>query len=169
MELKDFIKDVPDFPKPGILFKDISPLLKNPEAMDYVTSIFEKYWEGKADCIAGLDARGFIFGSLLASKMRLPFVMVRKTGKLPGQTCTLPYDLEYGKASIDIQVDAFEHKSRVLIIDDLLATGGTAKAASDLIEMSGGIVAGLGFVIELEELKGRRKLVDQKVQSIITY
>lgn len=168
-ELKEFIRRIPNFPKPGVNFRDIGPLLANPQALGEVTEIFNEYWKGRVDVIVGLDARGFIFASLLAQKMELPFVMFRKKGKLPGATISVEYTLEYGTATIEMQENAIKENDRVLIVDDLLATGGTALAASQLIKKSGGISSGCAFVVELEELEGSQKLEGLEIQSILRY
>lgn len=167
--LNAFIRPVPDFPKPGILFRDISPLLKSPEAFAEVIDELAKRWEGKADAIAALDARGFIFGSALAVKLGLPLSMVRKQGKLPGDCYQESYGLEYGKDTVELQKDAFPKGAQVLIVDDLLATGGTAAAACALVERAGGSVVGCAFVIELADLEGRSKLPDCKIDALISY
>lgn len=168
-DLKEFIRRVPNFPKDGIIFRDISPLLAEPSALTTVTNIFSDHWEGEIDVIIGLDARGFIFASLLASKMQLPFVMIRKKGKLPGETISVDYSLEYGTATVEMQKDAIKPGARVLVVDDLLATGGTALAACELIQKVGALVAGCAFVIELDELGGAEKLKEFEVQSILHY
>lgn len=168
--VKSLIRDIPDFPKPGILFKDIGPLLRYSSAMDFVCeALWSDFKLKQVDCIAGLDARGFIFGSQIAKAKELPFVMMRKKGKLPGKTISIPYDIEYGEAILEVQIDAFLKNQRVLIVDDLLATGGTAKAACELIEKSGAIVAGCAFVIELNSLNGRQKFGDYNISSLIQY
>lgn len=169
IDLRSFIRDVSDFPKPGITFKDISPLLRSPEAFAMSIEIMRAKWDGRIDAIAALDARGFLFGAVLASSMRLPLSMLRKKGKLPGETVGVSYDLEYGSAELEVQVDAFTPGARVLIVDDLLATGGTACAACSLVERSGANVAGCVFVIELPVLGGREVLGAYTVQSLITY
>lgn len=161
------LRNIPDFPKKGILFKDISPLLANPKELKQLTKYLAGFWEGKIDKIGGFDARGFIFGSMLAYEMDLPFFMLRKKGKLPGNCEEISYNLEYGSASLEIQDDAVKKDDRVLLIDDLLATGGTALAGCKLVEKVGGDVAGLQFIIELESLQGRQKLSLYKVDSII--
>lgn len=167
--LDAFIRPVPDFPKPGILFRDISPLLQNPKAFAEVIDEFAKRWEGKADTIAALDARGFIFGSALAVKLGLPLSMVRKQGKLPSDCYQESYGLEYGKDTVELQKDAFPKGARVLIVDDLLATGGTALAACKLVERAGGSVVGCAFVIELADLEGRSKLPNCEIDSLVSY
>lgn len=171
--IEDFIHDVPDFPKAGIVFKDISPLLADPKSLSEVIHKMEEQWQDTPyDMIAGLDARGFIFGSILAYKLGVPFIAVRKKGKLPGKTKQMTYDLEYGTATIEIQEEAFTQHTkqpRVLVVDDLLATGGTAKATCELVEALGGVVAGCAFVIELKALGGYEKLKPYLCRSILSY
>lgn len=169
VDLKPFIRNVPDFPKPGILFKDIAPLLASPQAFAFVIRKIAIEWAGKADAIVGLDARGFIFGGALQREMGLPFLPARKKGKLPGETVSVEYDLEYGSASLELQRDMLSAGDRVLIVDDLLATGGTAAAAASLIEKEGAAVAGFSFVIEIADLGGRAKLPSVPVQSLLVY
>lgn len=168
-DLKEFIRRIPNFPKEGIIFRDIAPLLATPSALHTVTEIFSEHWRDRIDVIVGLDARGFIFASLLASKMQLPFVMIRKKGKLPGETISVDYTLEYGTATVEMQKDAIKPGARVLVVDDLLATGGKALAACELIQKVGAVVAGCAFVIELGELSGAEKLKEFEVQSILHY
>ncbi len=169
MELKDYIRDVADFPKEGIVFKDISPMLKNPAALREAADCIRAKWAGKVDAIAALDARGFIFGGILALAMETPLVMLRKKGKLPGVTAQISYDLEYGSAILEAGIDAFSDGCRVLVVDDLLATGGTANAACRLIEACGAVVAGCAFVVELEALEGRKILAGRNVQALVIY
>lgn len=169
IDLKGFIRDVPDFPKPGIMFKDISPLLRSPEAFVASIEMVRAEWEGKIDAIAALDARGFLFGAPLAIAMQIPFSMLRKKGKLPGETIGVSYDLEYGSAELEVEGGAFAPGARVLVVDDLLATGGTAAAACALVGRSGAQVAGCAFVIELMELGGRGLLKQYAVQSLVAY
>lgn len=155
----NYIATVPDFPQPGIQFKCYPDLLKNPEAFHGVIEIFaERYASSNLDAIVGLDSRGFIFGTALAYEMNLPFVMIRKAGKLPREVEKIDYNLEYGKASFEIEVDSIQAEDRILIVDDLLATGGTAKAAVDLVEKIGGEVVEVACLIELDGLNGREKL-----------
>lgn len=161
------LKDVPDFPKEGILFKDISPLLENPKEFKHLIGYLAHFWKGKVEKIGGFDARGFIFASALAYEMELPFFMLRKKGKLPGECVEVSYDLEYGSASLEIQADTTKNGERVLLIDDLLATGGTALAGSILVEKLGGAIVGIQFIIELTELNGREKLSKYPVHSIL--
>jgi adenine phosphoribosyltransferase len=162
------IRTILDFPKAGILFKDIAPLLAKPVEAKRLTEHMSKQWQGKIDSIGGFDARGFIFGAMLAYEMELPFFMLRKKGKLPGKCKVVSYDLEYGSASLEIQVGAVKRGARVLLIDDLLATGGTALAGCKLVESLGGKVAGLQFVIELKDLSGRQALDSYEAYSVIT-
>jgi adenine phosphoribosyltransferase len=167
--LRDYIRSVPDFPKPGIDFKDITPLLQHPSAFQNVIGQMQRRWQGTAGAIAALDARGFIFGSALAHTLKLPFIPIRKKGKLPFSTASVSYGLEYGEDTVEIHTDACAPGARVLIVDDLLATGGTAGAAARLIRKINGEVVGYAFVIELTALQGRSKLGDYPIQSIITY
>ena len=170
MDLKSIIRSFPDWPKPGVIFRDIMPLLKNPQALRYTIDEIKKQWSGKEiDLVAGIESRGFIFGALLAQRLQKGFVAIRKEGKLPGETLRVSYTIEYGSATMEIQKDAVKPGDRVLIVDDLLATGGTAKAAAELIEKLGGVVVGFAFVIELLDLKGREKLKDYTVTSLVTY
>ena len=167
MELKEYIRDVADFPKEGIVFKDISPLLGTPAALREAIDRIRDRWTGKIDTIAALDARGFIFGGMLAFQMGLPLVMLRKKGKLPGKTMQVAYDLEYGSAILEVEADALPRGCRVLVVDDLLATGGTARAACQLIEVCGAKVAGCAFVVELAALEGRKILDRHAIQSLV--
>ena len=168
--LTKFIRDVPDFPKKGIIFKDITPLLKNKKSLKTMVDIFYNYYKSKKiDKIVSMESRGFIIGSALAYKLGAGFVPVRKKGKLPHKTISVTYDLEYGKDTLEIHKDSINPGDRVLIIDDVLATGGTAKAVTELIEKLSGKIAGLGFLIELSFLKGRDKLDKYNLYSIITY
>ena len=170
MELKTLIRDVPDFPEPGILFRDITPLLSDPEAVSWVLdSLSNDARERKAETIVGIESRGFIFGTPIADRLTLPFVPVRKPGKLPAKRMSVEYSLEYGESQLDIHADAMESGSRAYIVDDLLATGGTAVAAAKLVELVGGVVAGLGFVIELEALAGRTRLDGYHATSLVRY
>ena len=161
------LRDVPDFPKKGILFKDISPLLANPKELKQLIGYLSGYWKGRIDKIGGFDARGFIFASMLAYEMELPFFMLRKKGKLPGECKETSYDLEYGSASLEVQVDSVKKGERILLIDDLLATGGTALAGCKLVESLGGEVSGVQFIVELKDLPGRKALSSYNVQSIL--
>lgn len=169
-DLKKLIRDVPDFPKPGILFKDVTPLLQSPEGLGKVTQILsERYAKGGIDKVIGIESRGFIFGATLAFKMGVGFVPVRKAGKLPWTKISEEYVLEYGKDAIEIHADALMPNERVLVVDDLLATGGTAQAVCKLVEKMDARVAGVAFVVELDFLKGREKLKDRDIFSIIHY
>lgn len=169
INIASFIHDVPNFPKEGILFKDVSPLLKNPGAFAHALGKISDEWEGHIDAIAVLDARGFLFGGVLAYTMGLPMVMMRKKGKLPGKTLGVTYDLEYGSATLEVQEGAFEPGARVLVVDDLLATGGTAAAACDLVEKSGAKIEGCAFIVELSALGGRNILAGKKIQSLVNF
>ena len=162
------IRDIPDFPKPGIMFKDISPILQDGALFAEVIDIIGgRYENQQIDSIVVIDARGFIFGSALAYKLGCGISLVRKQGKLPWKTHSVSYDLEYGSAAVEIHIDAVSVGDRVLIVDDLLATGGTAKAGADLIEKIGARIIALEFVIELSLLNGRDKLDGYTVNSLI--
>ena len=162
------IRDIPDFPKPGIMFKDISPILQDGALFAEVIDIIGARYENlQIDSIVVIDARGFIFGSALAYKLGCGISLVRKQGKLPWKTHSVSYDLEYGSAAVEIHIDAVSAGDRVLIVDDLLATGGTAKAGADLIEKIGARIIALEFVIELSSLNGRDKLDGYTVNSLI--
>lgn len=166
--IDNYITTIPDFPKPGIQFKWYPALLKDPIAFHRVIKTFaDRYRDYDLNIIVGLDSRGFIFGAALAYEMNLPFVIVRKAGKLPRKVEKIDYDLEYGKASFEIEVDSINQGDRVLIIDDILATGGTAKAAATLIERIGGDVVEVACLIELEGLNGRENL-DYPFYSLIS-
>jgi adenine phosphoribosyltransferase len=163
------LRPVPNFPKEGILFWDIEPVLRDTKAMDAITEAFDHYWiEHDIDVIAGFDARGFIFGSVLAHQIDLPFVQIRKKGKLPGKVVSQAYALEYGEAEVEMIDDGFIAGKRVLLVDDLLATGGTALAGAQLVERLGGVVAGFACVTEIPILGGRGKLMHYPVQSLIS-
>lgn len=170
MNLKDYIRDVPDFPKPGILFKDISPLLLSPQALAFtLESLASHYRQSGIQKVAAMEARGYLFGVPLAQALNVGFVMLRKPGKLPWKTWRETYQLEYGTDSLEVHQDAIAKGEKVLIVDDLLATGGTALGAAHLVERCGGIVAGLAFVIELTFLEGRKALGERPIHSLITY
>ena len=170
MNLTDYIKDIPDFPKKGILFRDISPLLKSPEGWSKVmTQLGLLCEELTPDLIVGIESRGFIVGSALATSQKLGFVPIRKKGKLPGNLLGVDYTLEYGKDRLEIQSDALQGNPRVLLVDDLLATGGTVNASAKLIEKAGGQLVGCGFIIELNELNGRENVPNVPVRSLIRY
>lgn len=170
VDLKAFIRDVPDFPQPGILFRDITPLLANPRAFGAVLDALQSDAAARrAETIVGIESRGFIFGMPLADRMRLPFVPIRKPGKLPAARMSVEYSLEYGESQLDIHADALAAGAGGYIVDDLLATGGTAKAACKLVELLGGRVAGLGFAVELAALEGRARLGEYEIFSVILY
>ena len=168
--LKALIREVPDFPKPGINFYDITTLLKHPEGLRNTVDALAAEYEGQAvDSVIGVEARGFIFAPALAYHLGAGFVPVRKPKKLPSECASISYDLEYGQDTLQIHKDAVGDGHRVIIADDLLATGGTARAVVDLVEQLGGTVAGLVFVVELEFLPGREKLAGYDVRSLIKY
>jgi adenine phosphoribosyltransferase len=169
-DLKELIREVPDFPKPGINFYDITTLLKHPDGLRKTVDALAKEYDGeKVDTVIGVEARGFIFAPALAYHLGAGFVPVRKPKKLPAECASISYDLEYGQDTLEIHRDAVGNGHRVIIADDLLATGGTAKAVCDLVEGLGGTVVGLVFVVELEFLPGRQKLAGYDVRSLIKY
>lgn len=169
-DLKAAVRDVPDFPKAGILFKDITPILQQPALFRFALDLFQKQVEGKGITkVAAIDARGFLFGGALCDRLGLGLVPIRKAGKLPYRTYTENYDLEYGSAALNIHQDAFVKGDRVLLIDDLLATGGTAAASVALIEKAGGVVVQVQFLIELAFLNGRAKLAGYDVYVPIIF
>jgi adenine phosphoribosyltransferase len=164
------IREVPDFPKPGILFYDITTLLKDPRALASITDELTAYYQGqRISKVIGIESRGFIFGGILANRLSAGFVPVRKPGKLPADCFEVKYSLEYGSNSLAIHRDAIGVGERVLIVDDLLATGGTAAATVSLVRQLGGEIAGLDFLVELQGLKGREKLVGYPIHSTILY
>jgi adenine phosphoribosyltransferase len=168
MELASYIRNIPDFPKPGIQFKDITPLLANPRAFhEAIHEMAAHYQNRQVDAIAAAEARGFLFAAPLALEMKKPLVPLRKPGKLPYQTHALQYDLEYGSAELHVHVDGFTNNDQVLVVDDVLATGGTMKAACQLIEKAGARVAGCVVLLELTFLQGREKLQPHEVFSVI--
>ncbi|MEM6959589.1 MAG: adenine phosphoribosyltransferase [Myxococcota bacterium] len=170
MNLAEYIRDVPDFPKPGIMFKDITPLLSNPSAFNACLADLEARARPlNGDVIVGMESRGFIFGAALAARMQLPFVPARKPGKLPAKSVRVEYALEYGTDTLEMHEDAMAAGQRALIVDDLIATGGTAAATAKLVKKVGAEVAGFLFVVELDFLKGREKLGDVLVESLLHY
>jgi adenine phosphoribosyltransferase len=169
-DLKALIRDVPDFPKPGIVFKDIMPLLADPEGLRLTVDELAEWSEPrKPDLILGAEARGFITGGALACRLGCGFVAARKPGKLPWRTVSAKYALEYGYDVLELHADAITGGQRVIVHDDLLATGGTAKAKCDLVEQLGGVVVGVAFIISLDFLDGRERLADYDVFSLIQY
>ena len=169
-DLKTYIRDIPGFPKEGIIFHDITPLLQNAKAFEMAIDKMAKILEGKQiDYLAGIEARGFIFASALALKLGMGLVVIRKPGKLPYVTINASYDLEYGSDSLEVHRDAIHAGSKVVLIDDLLATGGTAAAAGNLIEKLGGELLGYCFLVELTELGGDKKLEPHPVWSVLKY
>lgn len=169
-ELKRSIRDVPDFPKKGILFKDITTLCKDPAMFQRMVDLLGHRYVGKGiDLVVGIEARGFVVGAALAYKIGAGIVLVRKPGKLPHKTHKASYTLEYGKDSLEIHQDAIEKGQRIIVVDDLLATGGTAGAVVNLVEQMGGKIVECAFIIELEELNGRERLKPHPVHSLISY
>jgi adenine phosphoribosyltransferase len=169
-DLKSLIREVPDFPKPGILFYDITTLLKDPSGFHgVIDGLKDHYGDIKVDTVLGIEARGFIFAPALAYALNAGFVPVRKPKKLPAECVRITYDLEYGTDTLEMHKDAVGNGNRVLIVDDLLATGGTASAAARMVQDAGGIVVGLGFVIELTFLGGRQRLNGHDVFSLLQY
>ena len=170
MNLRDKISEFPNFPKKGILFRDFSPILKDPSSLSFIADEFAKYFHPKnVDLFAGVESRGFILASILASRYNKGMIMIRKAGKLPGKTTKLSYTIEYGKDTIEIQKDIIKEGQKILICDDLLATGGTAKASAKLIEKVGGQVTGFAFIIELTELNGIKGISNYNCKSLVKY
>ncbi|MEX0763874.1 MAG: adenine phosphoribosyltransferase [Nitrosopumilaceae archaeon] len=170
MNLKEKIIEFPDFPSKGILFRDISPLLKDPETISFIVNEFSRRYKSiEVDLLAGIESRGFPLACALALKYNKGMIMIRKQGKLPGRTEKVSYNIEYGNATMEIQSDAVKSGQSVLICDDLLATGGTAKAAASLVEKIGGRVAGFAFIVELTELKGSEVIKNYKYESLVKY
>jgi adenine phosphoribosyltransferase len=170
VDLRERIRDIPDFPKPGIVFKDITPLLLDHEAMDYAVRELAGWGrERSVELVVAAEARGFILGAAIARELGVGFVPARKPGKLPHETVSAEYLLEYGVDALELHADALAHGTRVLVHDDLIATGGTARAVCDLVERLGGVVAGAAFVIELAFLPGREKLAELDFHALVTY
>ena len=170
MDLTNYIRSIPDFPTAGILFRDITPLLSNPQALtEAIDRLAEPFRDKEIDVVAAVEARGFIFGSAIAKALNAGFVPIRKQGKLPFDTHSVSYGLEYGKDVVEVHTDAVQPGTRVLMADDLLATGGTMGAACELVEKIGGHIAGLTFLIELADLNGRKKFSNYYVHTVISY
>ena len=170
MNLKDMIADYPNFPKKGILFRDFSPILKDPSSLSYIADEFSKHFHPKdIDVFAGIESRGFILASVLASRYNKGMIMIRKVGKLPGKTTKISYTIEYGKDTIEIQKDIIKEGQKILICDDLLATGGSAKASAKLIEKVGGKITGFAFLIELTDLGGIKGISKYDCKSLVKY
>ena len=170
--VKQAIRDIPDFPKPGIVFKDITPIMQDAElSKDIVEHLKSQYENQGIDAIAGIESRGFLFGYPLAMALGIPFILIRKKGKLPHKTISYDYDLEYGSATIEMHIDAVTEGQKVLIHDDLLATGGSAQAAAELIRKGGAEVAGFDFLVELEFLNGADKLrnLSDNISNLVAY
>lgn len=168
-QLRTYVRDIKDFPKPGIVFKDITPLLAAGAALQAVVDQIADRYHGKIDMVLGIESRGFIIGSAVAYRLGLGLALVRKPGKLPHQTYAARYELEYGSDTLEIHRDAFGNKSRVLIVDDLLATGGTAAAAIELVKRLDGEITACAFIIELAFLNGRKRLDTPEIFSLIRY
>jgi adenine phosphoribosyltransferase len=170
VRLEDHIRDIPDFPKPGIVFKDITPLFLDPEALRAAIGALAGYARSReADYVVSAEARGFVLGGAIAADVGAGFIVARKPGKLPRETASVQYQLEYGVDALEVHADAMAGGARVLVHDDLLATGGTAGALCGLVEQAGGVVAGCAFVIELAFLKGRERLKGYDVHSLVVY
>ncbi|HSP99630.1 MAG TPA: adenine phosphoribosyltransferase [Candidatus Dormibacteraeota bacterium] len=169
MDLRRYIRDIPDFPKPGIVFKDITPLLADGPALRWTIDQLSERYRGTVDMVLGIESRGFIIGAALAYALGVGIAIVRKPGKLPAQTFSAQYELEYGTDILEIHRDAFGEKARVLIVDDLLATGGTATAAIRLAEHLDGEIVECAFIIELGFLRGRERLAPRPVHSLLRY
>ncbi|HUT05523.1 MAG TPA: adenine phosphoribosyltransferase [Nitrosopumilaceae archaeon] len=170
MNLKDKISEYPNFPKKGVLFRDFSPLLKDPSALSFIADEFTKFFHPKdIDLFAGIESRGFLLASILAVRYDKGMIMIRKANKLPGKTTKLSYKIEYGKDIIEIQKDVIKEGQRIVICDDLLATGGTAKASAKLIEKVGGTITGFAFIIELTDLGGINEIGKYKCKSLVKY
>ncbi len=170
LDLKQYIRSIPDFPKPGILFRDVTPLLAAPQAFrQVIDALADRYRSRRVESVVAAEARGFIFAAPLALALEARFIPVRKPGKLPFETCSLRYDLEYGTDSLEMHVDAIARGDRVLLVDDLLATGGTMEACMRIVEKVGAEIVGAAFVIELDLLQGRRRLAPYEVFSLIHY
>ncbi len=169
-DLRAKIREVPDFPKPGILFYDITTLLKDPDAFrEVIDRMTDQVKDSSVDLVVGMESRGFIFSAPLAYQLHAGFVPVRKLGKLPAETIEVEYDLEYGTATLEVHKDAIQPGQRVLIVDDLLATGGTVQGTIELVQRLGGEIAGLSFMVELTGLNGREKLGDFQIHTLLTY
>jgi adenine phosphoribosyltransferase len=169
MDLKDKIQEYPDFPKRGILFRDIWPIVNDPNAFSFVIDRFERHFDTGVNLVAGIESRGFVFAAALAARLRKAFIPIRKQGKLPGPTITVDYEIEYGSATMEMQTHAMNPGSNVVLIDDLLATGGTAEASARLVTKLGGNIVGFGFVVELKALRGRDKLQGFDIFSLTGY
>ena len=170
MNLEAHIRDIPDFPKPGIVFKDITPLLGDPEAFEVsIRELTKPFRDERIDAVVGIESRGFIFGAVVARELGVGFVPVRKPGKLPADTLSVSYALEYGEDTVEIHRDALSEGQEVLIVDDVLATGGTMAATCELVEKTGARITGVAFLVELGFLNGRNKLDGHAIHSVLTY
>lgn len=168
--VKSLIRDIPDFPKPGILFRDITPLLANPKGFHIVLDAFAEHFVGEhVDAVVGIESRGFIFGGALAARLNASFVPVRKPGKLPAKVDRVSYSLEYGENELEMHRDSLEEGASVVVVDDLLATGGTAAAAAELVHRQGAYVLAYAFMVELDSLRGRERLLPTPAFSLLHY
>ena len=169
-KVEDYVRTIPDFPEKGIMFRDITTVLKDPDGFELAIDEMQQFLEGlDFDVIAGTESRGFIFGSPIAYNLHKPFVLIRKKGKLPAETVEQTYDLEYGTATIEMHKDSIQPGQKVVLVDDLIATGGTIEAAAKLVEKLGGKVVKMIFLMELAGLKGRERLKDYDIDAVITY
>lgn len=170
VDLRNMVSDHPDFPKKGILFHDFAPILKNPKALSYVIDEISNLFDmDNIDIIAGIESRGFILGTAMAVKHQKGLAMIRKVGKTPGRTIKTSYTLEYGRSAIEMRSDVLDVGQRVLLCDDLLATGGTMKAAADLVKSTGAVISGMAFIIELTDLNGRHIMGNYDIHSLVKY
>jgi adenine phosphoribosyltransferase len=168
--LRALIRDVPDFPKPGILFKDITPLLADPDGLREATSAMaEPFRSDRIDRVVGIESRGFILGAIVARELGVGFIPVRKPGKLPYNSTSVEYALEYGTDKLEVHTDACERAARILIVDDVLATGGTARATCELMERVGAEIVGLSFLVVLDFLKGRERLATRRIETVLAF
>ena len=169
-KVEDYVRTIPDFPEKGIMFRDITTVLKDPDGFELAIDEMQQFLEGlDFDVIAGTESRGFIFGTPIAYNLHKPFVLIRKKGKLPAETVEQTYDLEYGTATIEMHKDSIQPGQKVVLVDDLIATGGTIEAAAKLVEKLGGKVVKMSFLMELAGLKGRERLKDYDIDAVITY
>ena len=169
-ELEAYIRNIPDFPEPGVQFKDLTPLIKEPKILKYaIKKLIEPFLDKKISAVAGMEARGFIFGTLAAWELGVGFIPLRKPNKLPFNVESLTYELEYGTSKLEIHTDALNRNDRVLLVDDLIATGGTAEASCMLIEKLGAEIIACAFIVELDFLKGRNKLSKYRIHSLLHY
>ena len=169
-ELRSLVRDIPDFPKPGILYRDLTPLLQDAQGLrNAIQSVADPFRDDSVDAVVGIESRGFILGTPLAMELGVGFVLIRKQGKLPAKTLRASYELEYGRDTVEMHVDALQPGQRVLIVDDLIATGGTAAAAIELVRKAGAELVGCSFLIELAALEGRKRLDSERIHATLVY